>query len=113
MAKTKTKVNKAAEIRNYFAANPNAKGGDVVAALKAKGITVSLPQVYNAKQSKKANGKTVKKAGRMKVRPEDLQNVGNKSLTVLEAAFTLLEHMTVDTAKSILDRLSGGKKKAK
>ena len=114
MAKTKTKVNKAAEIRAYFAANPTAKGGDVVAALKAKGIKVSLPQVYNAKQSTKAKGKKKgRKAGNVRAAMAKDEGIGMKSLHVIEAAFTMLEHMTADAAKSVIDRLSGGKRKAK
>lgn len=111
VAKTKSKINKAAEIRAYFAANPAAKGGDVVAALKAKGIKVSLPQVYNAKQS---SGK--KKKGRknlVRTAMSKDEGVASKSLHVIEAAFVMLEHMTVDSAKAILDRLSSGKHKAK
>lgn len=112
MAKTKTKINKAGEIRAYFASNPNAKGGDVVAALKAKGIKVSLPQVYNAKQSAGKQKKN-RKAGGVRAAMAKDEGVASKSLHVIEAAFVMLEHMTVDSAKAILDRLSGGKHKAK
>lgn len=48
-----------------------------------------------------------------RIRPDDVQNIDDRSLNVLEAAFTMLEYMTVDSAKSILDRLAGGKRKAK
>lgn len=117
MAKTKTKgINKSAEIRAYFAANPNASGPDVVAAMKAKGIKVSLPQVYNAKQSGKAKGKGKKKGRKMnpvRAAMAKDEGVGMKSLHVIEAAFTMLEHMSADAAKAVIDRLSGGKRKAK
>lgn len=114
MAKTKTKgVNKAAEIRAYFAANPNAKGTDVVAAMKAKGIKVSLPQVYNAKQSAKSKTKKRRKANPVRTAMAKDEGIGAKSLHVLEAAFVMLEHMSADAAKAIIDRLSGGKRKAK
>jgi hypothetical protein len=111
----KTKVNKAAEIRAYFAEHPTASGPDVVTAMGKKGIKVSLPQVYNAKASGKSKRKRKSKAMSVmnRVRPNDVQNIGTRSLHVIEAAFTMLEHLTVDSAKAILDRLSGGKRKAK
>lgn len=113
MAKTKTKINKAAEIRAYFASHPTAKGGDVVAALKAKGIKVSLPQVYNAKQSAGKKQKGRKARGSIAAAMAKNEGVGMKSLHVIEAAFTMLEHMSADAAKAVIDRLSGGKRKAK
>src|SRR5689334_3964791 len=114
--KTKTKsakVNKAAEVRAYFAANPKAKGNEVVEALGKRGVKVSLPQVYNAKATASPKKKKVRKAMEARASSENGRSVGDKSLHVLEAAFTMLEHMTVDAAKAILDRLSGGKRKAR
>lgn len=114
MAKTKTKINKAAEIRAYFAANSAATGPEVVEALKAKGIKVSLPQVYNAKQSAKSKGKKKgRKVGAVRAAMAKDEGLGMKSLHVIEAAFTMLEHMSADAAKAVIDRLSGGKRKAK
>lgn len=114
MTKTKTKINKAAEIRAYFAANPMAQGNEVVEALGKRRIKVTLPQVYNAKQSAKSKGKKKgRKAGGVRAAMAKDEGVGIKSLHVIEAAFTMLEHMTADAAKAVIDRLSGGKRKAK
>jgi hypothetical protein len=103
--KKKADVNKAAEIRKYLAANPTAKGVEVVAALKQKGITVAPAQVSNVKT---AGLKKKSRKGRSPVAAAMAKNegIGSKSLHVIEAAFTMLEHMSVDAAKSILDRLS-------
>jgi hypothetical protein len=45
---------KAAKIREYLAEHPEAKAGDVVAALKSQRVKVSVAHVY---QLKSANGK--------------------------------------------------------
>lgn len=111
MAKRKTDVNKAAEIRAYLAANPNAKGVDVVAGLAKKGIKVAPAQVSNVKTA--GNKKKRRKTGLVRAAVAKDEGVAAKSLHVIEAAFTMLEHMTVDSAKAILDRLSGGRRKAK
>ena len=115
MAKTrKANINKAAEIRAYFAANPGAKGAEVVAAFAKRGIKVSMPQVYNAKASAKPKKKRrVARVGAVRAAMNKDEGVGMKSLNVIEAAFTMLEHMTADAAKAVIDRLSGGKRKAK
>lgn len=104
----KTKVNKAAEIRAYYAANPTASGAEVVSALKKKGISVSPSQVYNAKATGNKSKKTKGKKGTKTrlTRPEDVQVISDRSLNVLEAALTMLEHVTLDSAKGLLDKLS-------
>jgi hypothetical protein len=109
----KSSVNKAQAIRDYVAAHPEARGVDVVADLKGKGIKVSSAQVSNIKTSgkKKKPAAGGKKRGPKKrlTRPEDVRFIGDKGLEVLDAALVMLEHVTVDYAKSMLDRLSSRK----
>lgn len=52
------KNSKAAKIREYLAAHPNAKATDVVAALKAQRVKVSAAHVYQLK----SNGKPKRRA---------------------------------------------------
>jgi hypothetical protein len=65
MAKGKSGVNKSAEIRTIFTATPTASAKEVVATLKAKGISVSENYVYGVKKTlgkKKTSKATVKTA---------------------------------------------------
>jgi hypothetical protein len=54
-----TMASKAAKIREYLAAHPDAKAADVVAALKANRVRVTTAHVYNIKAT---NGKPKGKA---------------------------------------------------
>ena len=47
------KNSKAAKIRHYLTAHPDAKAADVVAALKARNVKVSLAHVYQLKSKGK------------------------------------------------------------
>lgn len=60
----KRKSNKSAAIRDYIAANPNAKPKEILTALRAKGLDVSVGLVSVVKYSKKS--KSGKKPGRPK-----------------------------------------------
>ena len=57
------KSSKAAKIREYLAAHPDAKAADVVAALKSQRVMVSAAQVYNLKAAKGKPKRRVKAAG--------------------------------------------------
>lgn len=102
MAK-KQAVNKAQAIRDYFAANPNAKGIEVVAALKEKGIKVAPAQVSNIKTAGMKKGKQGRK-------PASIQSPKNRTtLSIadkIKAAVTLLGVSTVDEAHQLIDALA-------
>jgi hypothetical protein len=106
----KNGVNKAQAIRDYLATNPTAKGTEVVAALKAKGINVAPAQVSNVKTAGKKKGR--KKTRRAKLGSRlvaTASNFADNSLSVVDAACTMLDHLTADAAKSLIDRLSSRK----
>jgi hypothetical protein len=52
---------KAAKIRALLAERPDAKAAEVVEALKAQKVKVSVAQVYNVKATSGANGKPAAK----------------------------------------------------
>jgi len=80
--------NKSAAIRNYIASNPNAKPKEILTALKARGIDVSVGLVSVVKYAKPKSGK---KPGRPK---------GTKSASGLSADQLL-------AAKALADSLGG------
>jgi hypothetical protein len=98
MAK-KPDVNKAAEIRKYFASHPDAKGVDVVEALKKKGIDVSAAQVSNVKNAgaPKRGPKPGKKSG--------VLGIGEK----IKAALALLGVTSKQEAHELIDTLGDHK----
>lgn len=109
MAKKKQAVNKAQAIRDYFAAHPDAKGTEVVAALKAKGITVAAAQVSNVKTAagKKKKGKPGRKPGsvnRPKAAP--VLSIAEK----IRAAVALLGVSTAEEAHHLIDALEHHKR---
>jgi len=57
----KRKVNKTQAVKDYLAENPDAATQDVVAAMKAKGITVGSNYVSTIKSNLKGGGKAKKK----------------------------------------------------
>ena len=64
----KAKVNKAATVRDLFAATPDASAREVIAALKKKGISISEAHVYAIKSGMKKQ--TGKKRGRPPGKPQ-------------------------------------------
>ncbi len=88
------KSSKAAKIREYLAAHPNAKAADVVAALKARRVKVSAAQVYNVKA---ANGKPKRRA----------KAAGGDTLTALIDAKKLADKLGgVDRAREAVEALA-------
>ena len=62
----KQKVNKTQAVRDYLKDHPNAKSGEIAAALKKRGIKITPSHVSSIKtKSKKA--RTVKRAAKQKV----------------------------------------------
>ena len=109
--KKKTGVNKAAAIRDYLAANPEAKGVDVVAALKSKGIVVAPAQVSNIKtgagkkKAKKSGGGIVDN-GRPKRGRKPIDTGESQAIKIIDAAFTLVAAAgSVDAAISVLNKI--------
>ena len=93
----KKKINKAAEIRNELAKSPDAKGVEIVAALKARGVSVSPAQVSNLKT--KTNNKTATKKTGAKKGPKP--GLGEK----IRAAVHLLTVSTKAEALELIEAL--------
>ena len=99
MAKRKG-PNKAAAIRDYLAANPTAKGVEVVAALAKAGIKVAPAQVSNVKVLANKN-----RPGR---KPAQQQNQANDVVAAIEAAVKLMKSAgSAENAKLVIDILNG------
>lgn len=107
MAKRRNTVNKAQAIRDYLATNPSAKGVEVVAALSKKGIAVAPAQVSNIRTAGKKKRKV--RVGAMSKGGSD--GVGIKQ--ILDAAYVMLDRLSVEDASDLLERLAGGRRKAK
>ena len=88
------KDSKAAKIRAYLASNPDAKAADVVAALKAQRVKVSVAHVY---QLKAANGKPKRRAKAAK---------GDMLTALLEAKKLADKLGGVDRAREALNALA-------
>ncbi len=95
----KKKINKAAEIRNELAKSPDAKGVEIVAALKARGVSVSPAQVSNLKT--KTNNKTATKKTGAKKGPKPKLGLGEK----IRAAVHLLTVSTKAEALELIEAL--------
>lgn len=108
MAKKKQAVNKAQAIRDYFAAHPDAKGTEVVAALKAQSITVAPAQVSNVKTAgAKKKSKPGRKPGRKPgTAMASVLTIGDK----IRAAVALLGVSTAEEAHHLIDALANHRK---
>ena len=112
MAKGKSGVNKSEEIRTIFTATPTASAKDVVATLKAKGISVSENYVYGVKKTmgKKKPGRKPKattpvKVALSKATPSSNGVLGvGASITVVKAAAEKVGGWA--TLKEIVDALA-------
>lgn len=106
MAKKKAAggVNKAAAIRDYLKANPNARGVDVVEALAKQGIKVAAAQVSNVKVAAKKGGK---KSGKKMGRPRTNGISTHGIVATLQLAKSLIAAAgSAEDAKVIIDALS-------
>lgn len=86
VAVTDSKVNKSAAIREYLAANANAKPKEIVAALAEKGITVSPNMASIVKAKTK-----VKSARRQAARASANGQASSSNATGLDAALVLYQ----------------------
>jgi hypothetical protein len=103
MAK-KAGVNKAAKIREYFQAHPNAKGVEVVTALAKEGIKVAAAQVSNVKIAMGKKQKPGKKAGR----PSRMEQGQSCSIEAIVLAGQLIKAAgSAKNAVAIIDVLNG------
>lgn len=90
MVKRKSKVNKAAEIRQYYLDHPNAKPSEIVAAMAKRKIEVSAQQVSTTRMNAvkagqlPANGSTVKVVGAKK-RGRPAGSTKSKTMTQTKA----------------------------
>ena len=109
MAK-KSGVNKSKAIRDYYAANPNAKPMEVSAALKKKGVDVTpafVSTIRSTSKKKKTVGKPGRPAGTKNARPGRPSGRGGEvSFASLLKVKSIVDEMGgVDEARAALDAL--------
>ena len=100
MAKKKNRVNKSQAIRDYYAANPEAKPLEVAAAMKSKGIVVTAQFVSTIKSTSKKKSTRGKSAKRSVGAPR-----GPRKATLKAAGAISLDSLI--KAKQLVDEMGG------
>jgi hypothetical protein len=106
MPRTKDGVNKSEEIRQVLKANPKIKVNEVVAQLKAQGITVKEQLVYYVKGRMKGRRGRKKRARQMVAQVSAMGN-SDPVATILKLRKWAEELGGMKKLKALVDALSG------